>query len=194
MVNFKSLKDLMENYSGFDAEKNKVYGYLSGYESKTAEKTLNTSFSSELKVQAEIQKAFAEKDMDWWKKKIALLNTAGEKKDKTPSDYRDIRLLSYISMSCYMLVTASLKNNEIQQAQKYLSVYAMADPSNADVPYLYGVMHAQTSNFQTAIDSLSSALKKGYSDKTKWKYERAFIPLKDSIRFIDLESRLNAIL
>ncbi len=194
MVNYRSLKDLMENYTGFDAEKNKVYGYLSGYESKIAEKTVNNSFASEIKAQAELQKAFGEKDLDWWKKKISMLNQAPGKKDKSPADYRDIRLLGYISMSCYMLVSSALKNSDVQQAQKFLAIYSMADPANPDVSYFYGVMLAHANNFQAAIDSLSCALKKGFSDKSKWNNERVFIPLKDSLRFIDLESKLNAVL
>ena len=190
LVNYKSLKDLIENHTGLDMEKGKVHEYLGGYESKTAEKNLNNSFVSEAKGQTEIQNAFNEKDIDWWKKKISVLYQAIDKKDKSPSDYRDIRLLSYISMNCYMHVNSSLNNNDNTMAQKFLTIYNLADPTNPDVTYFYGVLLAQNNKFQESIDSLSSAIKKGYADVTKWNNERAFLPLKDSLRFIDLESRL----
>jgi hypothetical protein len=193
VVNYKSLKDLLENIVGFDNEKGIINNYLPGYEAKTAERNFNNSLSSEAKLQVELQKAFIEKDQVWWDKKISLLNAVNDKKGKSPSDYRDIRLLNYISMSCYMLTNSALKNEDMSQVTKFLKIYRLVDPANPDVSYLSGVSLAINKQYQEAIDSLSSSLKKGFSDKGKWQSERAFIPLKDSLRFIDLEAKLNAI-
>ena len=193
VVNYKSLKDILEISTGFENENLKINGYLPGYEAKTAERALNNSLTSEAKSQLEFQKAFTEKDIDWWTKKVSILNSAREKKDKSPADYRDIRLLSYISMSCYMLTSSALKNEDLKQTEKYLSIYRNADAMNPDVAYFNAVYLSFTGNYKEAIDTLTMSINRGFSDKGKWRSEKAFIPLKDSLRFIDLESKLNAI-
>ena len=193
MTNYRSIRDLIESHTGLDNIRAKVNDYLSGYESKTAEKNLTKSFLAESKSQTDMQNALLEKDIDWWKKEIALLNQAVSKKDKSPSDYKDIRILNYLSMSCFMMVNSALNNNDFEKTKKFLSIYNIVDPTNSDLAYSYGVLYAKTNNYHDAIDSLSSAIKKGYSDRLRWKSEQAFIPLKDSLRFLDLESKLNAL-
>ena len=189
---FKALKDLLSSNQQFQDEKAQTYNYLGGYESKAAERTLSLSLSSETKSQAETQKSFVEKDMVWWDKKIKVLNAAVIKKDKTPSDYRDIRLLNYISMVGYMATSQELNSGETLMAEKFLKIYRLADPSNSDVIFLTGVYFAINKQYTTAIDTLNRALQMGFSDKNKWKSEKAFISLKDSLRFIDLENKINS--
>jgi hypothetical protein len=167
-----------------------AYNYINGYESKAAERTLSLSLTSETKSQTEIQKSFVEKDMVWWDKKMKVLNAALIKKDKTPSDYRDIRLLNYISMVGYMLTSQELKSGETLMAEKFLKIYRLSDPSNPDVIFLTGVYFAINKQYKTAIDSLNRAVQMGFSDKNKWKTEPSFLSLKDSLRFIDLENKI----
>lgn len=190
---YKSLKDLITYTQDFQTEKNQINNYLNGYEAKASEKTINLSLNSETKTQTEFQKSFVDKDIEWWKKKITYLTSANSKVNKTPSDYRDIRLLNYISMICYSAVSQTLKNGDMISAEKYLKIYKLADSQNPDVPFLSGVFFAINKQYNIAIDSLESAIQLGFSDKNKWRNEHSFIPLKDSIRFMDLENKLNSL-
>ncbi len=191
-LEFQSLKDLLDNTQEFQTEKERVYNYLKGYESKTSERTINLSLNSETKLQTELQKAIPFQNIEWWKKKIALLSSASNKINKTPSDYRDIRLLNYISMICYSATSQSLKTGDMVNAEKFLKIYRLADSSNPDVAFLTGVYFAINKEYKLAIDSLGRAIQLGFSDKNRWQSEHSFIPLKDSIRFIDLETKLNS--
>ncbi len=191
-ITYKALKDLLSGTQQFQTEKSQVNNYLVGYESKASERTLSLSLTSETKSQNELQKAFVEKDMEWWDKKMKLYNAAVIKKDKTPSDYRDIRLINYISMVGYILASQELKSGETLMAEKILKIYRLADPSNPDVVFLTGVYFAINKQYKTAIDSLNRAVQMGFSDKTRWNSEMSFIPLKDSLRFIDLENKINS--
>lgn len=191
-VTYKALRDLLSSNQQFTNEKAQIYNYLGGYESKAAERTLSLSLTSETKSQTELQKAFVEKDMEWWDKKMKLLNAAIVKKDKTPSDYRDIRLINYISMVGYMLSSKELKSGETLMAEKFLKIYRLADSSNPDLVFLTGVYFAINKQYKTAIDTLNRAVQMGFSDKTKWNSETSFIPLKDSLRFLDLDNKINS--
>jgi len=191
-LEYRALKDLFNNTHEFQHEKEQVNNYLNGYEAKSSERTINLSLNSETKSQADIQKSIVDKDLEWWKKKITLLISASNKINKTPADYRDIRLLNYISMLCYSATNQTLKNGDMLNAAKYLKIYKLADFQNPDVPFLSAVYFAINKKYNIAIDSLESAIQLGFSDKNKWRNEHSFFPLKDSIRFIDLESKLNS--
>ncbi|MBI5540841.1 MAG: hypothetical protein HY951_12330 [Bacteroidia bacterium] len=191
-MTFKAIRDLLSTNQQFQTEKSFAFNYLGGYESKAAERSLSLSLTSETKSQSEIQKSFVEKDMEWWDKKMKILNAALIKKDKTPSDYRDIRLLKYISMVGYMLTSQELKSGETLMAEKYLKIYRLADPANPDVIFFTGVYFAINKQYKTAIDTLNRALQMGFSDKNRWKSESSFIYLRDSLRFIDLENKINS--
>ena len=192
VIGFKSLKDLIETYNGFEVEKLQINSYLDSYEAKMSERNITSSLTKEFTSQTELQKAFAEKDIDWWNKKIKILSVAIGKKNKTPADYRDIRLLNYISIAGYTATSQALKSGDIKQAEKFLNIYRLADPSNPDMIFLTGVYLTINKEYQSAIDSLTLAVQMGFSDKRKWQSERSFIPLKDSLRFIDLEAKLNS--
>jgi len=191
-LEYRALKDLFNNTHEFQTEKKQVNNYLNGYEAKSSERTINLSLNSETKSQADIQKSIVDKDLEWWKKKITLLLSASNKINKTPADYRDIRLLNYISMICYSATNQTLKNGDMLNAEKYLKIYKLADIQNPDVPFLSAVYFAINKEYNIAIDSLESAIQLGFSDKNKWRNEHSFFPLKDSIRFINLESKLNS--
>ncbi len=190
-LEYKSLKELLFNSVEFANEKTIVNNYLGGYESKTAERTINLSLNTESKSQTELQNAIVTKDIEWWKKKLAILNSALIKKNKTPADYRDIRLLNYISMICYSSTNQSLKSNDLVSAEKFIKIYKLADPLNSYAVYFTGVYFAINKMYDIAIDSLDRSLQLGFSDKNMWKTEQSFYALKDSLRFIDLESKLN---
>lgn len=191
-ISFKALRDLLSSNQQFPNEKAQIYNYLGGYESKAADRALSLSLTSETKSQNDLQKAFVEKDMEWWDKKMKLFNNALIKKDKTPSDYRDIRLINYVSMVGYMLTSQELKSGETLMAEKFLKIYRLADPSNPDVVFFTGVYFAINKQYKTAIDSLNRAVQMGFSDKARWNSEMSFIPLKDSLRFNDLENKINS--
>ncbi len=68
--------------------------------------------------------AFQTKDLNWWKAEINSLNT------KKKNDLMFERLLGFISLACYSISNNSLEQNNLAVAEKILTIYKLADPTN----------------------------------------------------------------
>ena len=68
--------------------------------------------------------AFQTKDLDWWKAEIKSLNA------KKKNDLMYERLLGFISLACYSISNNSLEQNNLVVAEKILTIYKLADPTN----------------------------------------------------------------
>jgi len=83
---------------------------------------------------SEYLNAFKEKDLDWWKKEIARLNAT--KKTNISSE----RLLGFISLACYSIGGGQLVENNLDVAEKILTIYKIADPENKDCDSMMTVL------------------------------------------------------
>lgn len=70
--------------------------------------------------------AFQQKDLNWWKNAIDNLN-----KQKASNPMYE-RLLGFISLACYSFAGSSLQQENLPAAEKIISIYQMADPTNND--------------------------------------------------------------
>ncbi len=66
------------------------------------------------------------KDAEWWKQKVASLKKSAAKDPKAD------RLLGYVSLACYSFSKNLLSQNRLDEAEKILAIYAIADPGNKD--------------------------------------------------------------
>ena len=83
----------------------------------------------------EYLKAFQNEDLAWWKKEIATLNA------KKKADMTDERLLGFISLACYSIGGGQLAQNNLDVAEKILSIYKLADPENKDCDSMITVLN-----------------------------------------------------
>jgi tetratricopeptide (TPR) repeat protein len=100
------------------------------------------------------------KSLEWWLNEIRHLTL---KQD----DPVDQRLLNYLSLVSYMYASGTLKNNQFQEAEKYLTIYEKVDPENPEVYYLKAALLVRTGKPQQAIPQLQKAADKGFNE-----YER----------------------
>ncbi|MGQ9848353.1 MAG: TPR end-of-group domain-containing protein [Bacteroidales bacterium] len=75
-------------------------------------------------------------------------------------------------------------------SRKFLYLYQQADPYNGDMLYFWSVYYAKLNQYSRAIDSLSKAIKLGFTDKSLLQSESSFFPIRDSLRFNDILTRL----
>lgn len=66
------------------------------------------------------------KDAEWWKQKVASLKKSAAKDPKAD------RLLGYVSLACYSFSKNLLSQNRLEEAEKILAIYGIADPGNKD--------------------------------------------------------------
>jgi len=189
-LRLNSLNDLLKDKPGCDEEKTTITAYLKTNESLKAYTEIESSVISEAAVKNVIRDAFLNKDDEWWNKEIASLKVKAEISKCNLNELKNIRIQGLISMNCYMLVSSALQNNDLQRALSFLNIYKMADPANSDLSYFYAVYNSKTGQYKAAIDSLGNAVEKGFSDQLRWVNENSLAPLRDSLRFMELEQKL----
>lgn len=189
MSGYKSLKYLTELLPCVK-EKKLINAYLSGYESRLAERNLNNILADETKLQALLSSDFYGKGLDWWNIRIEQLSASKFKKDKSPSNYKDIRLLNYVSMLGFVYSLKYLSENDMINAEKSLNIYRKSDSQNPDFKFLYSLYLIEQMKYSEALDSLESSVKSSFSNIIMWQSEKRLNILRDSLRFINMENIL----
>ncbi len=114
-----------------------------------------------------------EKSVEWWKERTGrefglrknVRIAAGWK--RVEDTLMSHRLLSFLSLYCYMNAQSALARRENEAAIKIVTVYGLCDPSNPEPDYMNAVLHARRGENKEAMSSLRSALGKGFSDKPR---------------------------
>ena len=117
-----------------------------------------------------------QKDVLWWHGEISRIRNLG----RTDAGQR---IIGYISLACYSLSSSTLKQGDLKKAEKYLSIYSLVDPDNADRAYLQAGYYALTRNDVGAIQSLREAVNLGFSDKSKLQNDDLFSSIRNSSEF-----------
>jgi tetratricopeptide (TPR) repeat protein len=187
---YQSLRSLCFNQKYYVSPFNEMTNYINKYESKNAVKQLQTILASEKKEKSIMSNNFMDKDSLWWAKTIRFYKSIQNKKILSPADYKDIRVLNFIGLLSYSYTRNALQQNQMDMARKFLRIYQEADPYNSDMLYFWGVYFAKLNQSSRALDSLSKAVKLGFSDKSLAQSENSFLVLRDSLRFNDIVSRI----
>ena len=121
-------------------------------------------------------------DANWWKKDIAAVNA---KIKSAPKDeaLMNKRVLSFLSLMMYMQATEFLKQRNTAGADYFSKLYLLVDPTNPEAHYIAAELSAIQANQADAIKFLNSAVKNGYTDKSKLENDDAFRNLKASAAF-----------
>jgi hypothetical protein len=187
---YQSLRSLCQNQKYYNTPFNEMTNFINKFESKNAIKQFQNLLKTEQKEKEELANNFLTKDSVWWSKTIKFYTSIKEKKNLSPIDYKDLRLLNYISLLSFSYCKNTLQQNRMDLSRKFLYIYQQADPYNGDMLYFWSVYFAKLHQNSRALDSLSKAIKLGFADKTMAQSEIAFSPIKDSLRFIDVVNRI----
>ncbi len=188
---YYGLKTLCYNIKYYQEPFNEINNYLNSYESKNSLKQLQSLLKTEKKEKEQLAKNFIEKDSVWWSKTIMYYHEVKKKTYLSPFDYKDIRLANFISLLAYSYSRSALQQHRMDLARKYLYIYQQIDPYNYDMLFLWSVYFAKLNQPRRSLDSLSKAIKIGFNDKLLLQNEPAFYSIKDSVKFLELVSKLN---
>jgi hypothetical protein len=169
---------------------NEINNYLNKIESKNSLKQLQNILKTERKEMEELSKNFIEKDSLWWKKTISHYLQIKNKTNLSPYDYKDIRIANYIGLLAYYYTKDALNQNRMDLAKKFLSIYSQIEPFNSDMLYFWSIYYAKLNKYTNSIDSLSKAIKFGFSDKLMIQNELSFNNIRDSVRFLDIVNKI----
>jgi hypothetical protein len=103
-------------------------------------------------------------DEAWWKKEAAKLHSLSEEPKNHESGAMYKRLLGSLSLSCYMYSNAALKQGDIVEASKYIEIYRLVDPTNAEHRYMAAKVAALKGDSDAVFAALGQAFELGFSD------------------------------
>lgn len=141
------------------------------------------SIVKEEQLQQEYVNNLQNKNENWWQKDITAINSQiKSNKDKKETLVKK-RLLSYLSLVCYMQTSGGLKQNNIPAAEHFGNLYILVDPTNTEAYYLMAEINAIQGENPEALKALEHAVENGFDDKKRIENDNVFSILKNDAGF-----------
>lgn len=106
--------------------------------------------------------ALAINDAAWWKAEVLRLKDP----KKYPADQvvMNKRILSFMSLACFMNISQMLRSGQLNEVEHYISIYKAVDPENPEAPYLQATLFHSQNKTDKALAELKSAAKLGFKE------------------------------
>lgn len=115
-------------------------------------------------------------DEIFWKQNVAALNKAS--KASTENGAMNKRILSYLSLAAYSFSNRALNSGDNETASRYINLYKIIDPENAEAYYFSALVAARNKNTEAAKAELQLAIKKGFTDKQRFINQPEFVGIE----------------
>jgi dienelactone hydrolase len=171
----------------FKAEKDSLIQSQNYKDAVTAQHALQ---QEELHAQQDLSHQLSAQATPWWKDKIANLHQERKEAGATPEADMYERLVKYLGLLGYMYTTHAFKSGNIDDADRYLDVFKMADPTNPDCSYLRAIFYMQKGDQHKALAALTEAVTLGYSDPSELNSEPAFNVLANDAAFRQIKEKV----
>lgn len=119
--------------------------------------------------------AFVNNDIDWWKK---LNQTLRKKVGDKDQQKMNKRILSFLSLAAFMNSSSALKQNDLEIAKKFLSIYEIVDPENAEHAYLHACLFGRMGDIKNAQAYYNKAIKLGFKDAERAAVEKDLMQIQ----------------
>ncbi len=145
----------------------------------------------ENKLQQTYSEAMITKDTTWWNKEMEKIN----KKTIDISNIQEVllmkRTLSYLSLVAYMNSSGALNANKLEDASKYIKIYALVDPTNTDHYYFEACLNSLQGNTDKAFNALEKAISLGFNDKDRMLKDNMLNNLKGLTKYQEIIGKLS---
>ena len=145
---------------------------------------------AEQMLQDSYSRAFREKNMTWWNTEVTRL----EGLNKTSKDKEKVslnkRLLAYLGLVAYMNSNTALNQNALPEAEHFLALYRLVDPSNSEWAFLTARLRMLQNDPQNAIANLDEAVKLGLNDVDRVRTQKEFQTLLNDAKFNEVIARI----
>ena len=105
-----------------------------------------------------------QQDITWWTKESAKLHTLSENAQDPAISAVYKRVLGSLSLSCYMYSSGALEQGNLSAALKYIEIYSLVDPTNAEHRYMAAKVAALNGNGDAVFVELKKAIGLGFVD------------------------------
>ena len=127
-----------------------------------------------------------QQDVKWWAKESAKLHALTKNTQDLEMAAVYKRILGSLSLSCYMYSNGALKNGDLAAASKYIEIYSLVDPTNAEHRYMAAKVAALNGNSDAVFVELRKAISLGFDDFGRLNAD--FKSLQNDERFKGLRS------
>jgi hypothetical protein len=145
---------------------------------------------NEEKLQQQYLNSLQTQNFDWWKKEIASLNQQIKNDKNSKESLVKKRLLSYLSLVCYMQTSGALKQNNVPMEEYFGQLYILVDPTNNEAYYLMAEIKAKQGKNDIALKALEEAVKNGFEDKKRLESDEAFAAIKNEDGFAKIVEKI----
>ncbi|HEX3006634.1 MAG TPA: hypothetical protein VHO90_03355 [Bacteroidales bacterium] len=135
---------------------------------KAAETNLQLTYQ-----EGELQKVYIEsyvtEEPSWWKKETEVLNNEIKTNNNLLERQMYSRIKGFLGIISYSYVSGAIASNDLQKAEKYISIYEIVEPSNPDCFYYKAVLLDKEGKTAESREALSKSIALGFNDSGKLK-------------------------
>jgi hypothetical protein len=113
--------------------------------------------------QQELASSFESKPKQWWMNELKSISADTLNRDKLEKDAA-IRLLGFVSLSCYSYVNMALQTQDWKALDLYTAIYKKCDPKNYYCYYALACLNANTGKISDALEDLKKSVEYGNRD------------------------------
>lgn len=139
-------------------------------------------------IKAGFQQQFQTADDNYWNKTIA--DVKSKAKSKSPESAMYQRLQAYLSLAFYSISNQLINQNQNKEAERFVSLYIKADPTNSEAWYFSAILNARNNNAKYATDDLLKAVSLGFNDKKRLDQQPEFSNGQTKINLEKIESKM----
>lgn len=144
--------------------------------------------ATEQNLKDEYQRQFQQGDLNYWIKTIKDIDAKAKSPTGEGAMYK--RLKAYLSLAFYSISNQLIKGNQNDDAQYFVSLYKLADPSNSEAWYFSAILDARNNNAKATEDDLLKAIDEGFKDEPRLMQQPEFQQLGTQLNLSEIESKI----
>ena len=100
------------------------------------------------------------------------------------------RLLAFLGLFCYSNANALLKQNNTEQTQMVIGIYALVEPGNPEPDYMMAVLSGRKNDTVQTLANLKKAFDNGFRNKARAQSQPEFQIIRDNPSYFDLIKKM----
>jgi pimeloyl-ACP methyl ester carboxylesterase len=146
-------------------------------------------FELERQLQQKYAPQFQTHSLEYWTKEASQLQALAKKPGEPGTNQVYQRVLGFLSINSYSYSNSALKQGDLVAAAKFIEIYRLVDPTNAEHRYMAAKVAALNHKPDECFLALNQAFDLGFKDINRLKSDADFKPYLHDSRFIQLVNR-----
>lgn len=134
--------------------------------------------------------AMSKNDIKWWEKEVSKIKNNILQNSNKRESFLYQRVLSYLSICAYSFSSSALQSQQLDQAQRLISIYILVDPENTDPHYFQAELSAMKNDTVTVFKSLEKAIDLGFNDLNKLQGDMNFTKFQSMPEWVNLMNKI----